>query len=113
MTLWFLLEAGSSAAFVAGALAAARLAHAKIIGYAAVLSLGFLLALLNGWAVDRVGRYSYRSAQCHSVRRQEWSARAAYFGLFVWICVALFLGVGVSGLVLRAIGNAANLQVKL
>jgi len=71
VTLWFLLEAGSSSAFVAGALAAARLAHAKIIGYAAVLSLGFLLALLNGWAVDRVGRYSCRTAQSYSVRRQS------------------------------------------
>jgi hypothetical protein len=72
-----------------------------------LLAVGLIIGTLNGWMVDRIGRWLYLRSQGYSQSVREWRARVAYFCLGLWILVALFLGGEIRSVVLRAIGREA------
>jgi hypothetical protein len=90
--LWTLLALSSSATFLASAVLSARHARTGFSGYVLALVVGLLLALINFWIMSSIATAFSARLKGRGTSQMEWSARALYLAVALWIPVAGFVG---------------------
>ena len=91
-SLWDLLIVFSLVVPISGALSSAKFLRVGIRGYAFSVFVGLMLGFGCAWTMYKIGALVYAHLKQSAVSVQERYFRLLYFGAFVWIVFALFLG---------------------
>src|ERR1700691_5402267 len=96
-----LLTALTSATFFASAVLAAKHQHAAVGGYLLAIVVGLVLAACNGWVIYKAGAALAHVTASSSKTGQEWSGRAFFLLILLWLPLAAFLGNWMTSAVVR------------
>lgn len=87
-----LLAAVSSVTFFASAVLAAKHEHAALGGYLMATLVGLVLAPCNAWVIYKAGDALAHLTASSSKARQEWSGRAFFLVILLWLPFVAFVG---------------------
>ena len=108
MSLWHLLIATSSSAFLGGAGAAVLVTSGGARNYLVATLIGILLAVANAWTWSKVAGAVERHIKAFSDADREWYLRLLYLAVAIWgLCagpVGLWIALGSLRLVSREFG---------
>jgi hypothetical protein len=96
-----LLTAASSVTFFASAVLAAKHEHATLGGYLMATLVGLALAGCNAWGIYKVGDVLAHQTGSSSKARQEWSGKAFFLVILLWLPFAAFVGNWAASAVMR------------
>ena len=96
-----LLTFTSSATFLTSAVLAARHANVAVGNYIVAVIIGLLLAACNAWMVYKAGDILAGLTKSWSKSRQEWSGRAFFLMMLLWMPFAAFIGDWVTSAAIR------------
>ena len=103
MTLWDLLLAVCFVMPVSGAIAAAKLIRAGVVGYVLSVLIGLMLGLGCAWIAHKTGASVHNRVKQRDNSVQNRYFRLLYLGAMLWIVFALFLGLWITSPILRAL----------
>jgi hypothetical protein len=86
MSLWHLLIATSSSAFLGGAVAAVHVTSGGARNYLVATLVGILLAVANAWTWSKVAGTVERHIKAFSDADREWYLRLLYLAVAIWVC---------------------------